>query len=156
VIDTGAFEVDHTETAVLETYYQRGSLFLGGEYFLNSNATPGDSDPFFHGGEVMVTWLTGGERRPYNARTGVFGGIVPANSVFEGGRGIWEFVARFSYTDLEDGGIQGGKFWRFTPMVNWHMSPNVRLEIVYGYGELDRFDTKGGSHFFQTRIQLQL
>jgi phosphate-selective porin OprO/OprP len=41
-------------------------------------------------------------------------------------------------------------------MVNWHMSPNVRLELVYGYGVLDRFDTKGGSHFFQTRIQLQL
>jgi hypothetical protein len=36
------------------------------------------------------------------------------------------------------------------------MSPNVRLEIVYGYGELDRFGTTGGSHFFQTRIQLQL
>jgi phosphate-selective porin OprO/OprP len=65
-------------------------------------------------------------------------------------------VARFSYTDLDDGPVQGGRFWRFTPMVNWHMSPNVRLELVYGYGVLDRFDTKGGSHFFQTRIQLQL
>ena len=41
-------------------------------------------------------------------------------------------------------------------MVNWHMSPNVRLEIVYGYGELDRFGVQGGSQFFQTRIQLQL
>jgi phosphate-selective porin OprO/OprP len=156
VIDTGAFAVDHTETIGLETYYQRGSLFLGGEYFLNKNDAEASGDPSFHGGEIMVTWLTGGERRPYNAKTGVFGGIVPASSVFDGGRGTWEFVARLSYTDLDDGSIQGGKFWRFTPMVNWHMSPNVRLEFVYGYGELDRFGTKGGSQFFQTRIQLQL
>ncbi len=156
VIDTGKFDVDHTQTVVAEAYYQRGSLFLGGEYFLNKNAAQGSGDPFFHGGEVVVTWLTGGLRRPYNAKTGVFGGIVPDTSVFDGGRGTWEFVGRFSYTDLDDGAIQGGKFWRFTPMVNWHMSPNVRLEIVYGYGELDRFGTKGGSQFFQTRIQLQL
>jgi phosphate-selective porin OprO and OprP len=156
VIDTGQFPVDHTQTIGLEAYYERGSLFMGGEYFLNQNAAPQSGDPFFHGGEVMVTWLTGGERRPYNAKTGVFGGIVPGSDVFKGGRGTWEFVARFSYTDLDDGPIQGGKFWRFTPMLNWHMSPNVRLEIAYGYGELDRFGVKGGTQFFQTRIQLQL
>jgi phosphate-selective porin OprO/OprP len=156
VIDTGSFAVDHTQTVGLEAYYQRGPLFLGGEYFLNQNAAPGSGDPYFHGGEIMLTWLTGGQRRPYNPKTGVFGGILPSSSVFEGGRGTWEFVARFSYTDLDDGSIEGGKFWRFTPMVNWHMSPNVRLEIVYGYGVLDRFGVEGGSHFLQTRIQLQL
>jgi phosphate-selective porin OprO/OprP len=156
VIDTGAFAADHSQTIGLETYWQRGSLFLGGEYFFNKNDAPQSGDPSFQGGEIMLTWLTGGERRPYNPKTGVFGGIVPANSVFDGGRGTWEFVARLSYTDLEDGPIQGGKFWRITPMANWHMSPNVRLEIAYGYGELDRFGTKGATHFFQTRIQLQL
>ena len=156
VIDTGFFPADHSQTIGLEAYYQAGPLFLGGEYFLNQVSSPQTGDPFFHGGEIMVTWLTGGERRPYNAKTGIFGGIVPASSVFDGGRGTWEFVARFSYTDLEDGTIEGGKFWRITPMVNWHMSANVRLEFVYGYGILDRFDTKGGTQFFQTRIQLQL
>jgi phosphate-selective porin OprO and OprP len=156
VIDTDDIVADHADTIGLEAYYQRGSLFFGGEYFLNSNDAAASGDPAFHGGEIMVTWLTGGERRPYNARTGVFGGIVPENSVFEGGRGTWEFVARFSYTDLDDDSIRGGRFWRFTPMVNWHMSRNVRLEIVYGYGVLDRFGTEGGTHFFQTRIQLQL
>jgi phosphate-selective porin OprO/OprP len=129
---------------------------LGGEYLLNQNSAPASGDPFFHGGEVHVSWLTGGARRPYNAKTGVYGGILPSDSVFDGGRGTWEFVARFSYTDLDDGLIQGGKFWRFTPMVNWHMSPNVRLELVYGYGVLDRFGVEGGTHFFQTRLQLQL
>ena len=52
--------------------------------------------------------------------------------------------------------IDGGKFWRITPMINWHMSDNVRLEFVTGYGMLDRFDQEGGTVFVQTRLQLQL
>ena len=38
-----------------------------------------------------------------------------------------------------------------TPMMNWHMSDNVRLEFVYGYGKLDRFGIEGRTHFFQAR-----
>ena len=76
--------------------------------------------------------------------------------MFEGGRGAWEVVLRYSYSDLDSKDITGGKFWRITPMVNWHMSDNMRLEFVYGYGMLDRFDRKGATHFFQTRLQLQL
>ena len=41
-------------------------------------------------------------------------------------------------------------------MVNWHMSNNVRLELAYGYGKLDRFNLNGATHFFQSRIQLQI
>jgi len=37
--------------------------------------------------------------------------------------------------------------------MNWHLSDNVRLELTYGYGKLDRFDLKGATHFFQSRIQ---
>ena len=40
-------------------------------------------------------------------------------------------------------------------MVNW-LSNNARLELVHGYGKLDRFETKGATQFFQTRLQLQL
>jgi phosphate-selective porin OprO and OprP len=57
---------------------------------------------------------------------------------------------------LNSGPIQGGKFWRFTPMVNWHVSDNVRLEIAYGYGSLRRFGLTGVTQFFQSRLQLQL
>jgi phosphate-selective porin OprO/OprP len=52
--------------------------------------------------------------------------------------------------------VRGGKFGRITPMVNWYLSDHVRLEFAYGYGHLDRFDLKGNTQFFQTRLQLQL
>ena len=77
--------------------------------------------------------------------------------MFQGGPGAWEIVANFSYIDLDSKALHGGRFWRFTPMVNWHLSDNVRLELAYGFGSLDRFGIAGGvTQFFQTRLQLQL
>jgi phosphate-selective porin OprO/OprP len=65
-----------------------------------------------------------------------------------------EAVLRFSYIDLDGGSLRGGRFWRLTPMVNWHLSDNLRLEVAYGYGTLDRFDLEGTTQFFQSRIQM--
>ena len=41
-------------------------------------------------------------------------------------------------------------------MLNWHASDNLRLEIAYGYGSLDRFSLVGKTQFFQTRFQFLL
>ena len=43
-----------------------------------------------------------------------------------------------------------------TPMVNWHLSDNVRVNMGYGYAALDRFDLEGHTQFFQARLQLTL
>jgi len=67
-----------------------------------------------------------------------------------------ELVTNFSYVDLDSGTLTGGRFWRFTPMVNWHLSDNMRLEFAYGYGSLNRFGIVGKTQFFQSRIQLVL
>ena len=113
------------------------------------------SDPLFHGGDVSVMWLITGETRSYNTVGGYFRGVFPAKTILERGPGAWEAVLRFSYSDYNDGAIQGGTFWRITPMVNWYLTDNARLEIAYGYGTLDRFDLKGATQFFQSRLQLE-
>ena len=69
---------------------------------------------------------------------------------------VSELVMRLSYIDLTDGTLEGGKFWRLTPTINWYFNRFARLEAAYGYGVLDRFDLKGTTHFFQTRLQLQM
>jgi len=155
-VDTGKFSAKDTRMLGPEIYYRPGPLLVGSEYFFQKVNAPQSGDPLFHGGEVFASWLATGERRSYNTKGGYFNGISPARPVFEGGPGGWEFVARFSYIDLDSGSLRGGKFWRFTPMVNWHLSDNVRLEMTYGFGSLDRFNLVGGTHFFQTRLQLQL
>jgi phosphate-selective porin OprO/OprP len=156
-VDTGKFPADSTKMIGLEAYYRPKSLLVGSEYFLQSVNSPQTGNPFFHGGQVVVSWLPTGEIRPYNTRGGFFDQVSPLRPLFQGGPGGWELVANFSYVDLDSRGIQGGKFWRVTPMANWFLSDNVRLEFAYGYGTLNRFGIGGGvTQFFQTRIQLQL
>jgi len=155
-IDTGKFAADYANTYGVELYYRPGPLMFGSEYFFNTVRAPDSGDPFFHGGEALVAYLVTGETRPYNARGAYFDRVSPARPVFSGGPGAWELVARFSYSDFDSDPIRGGIFWRLTPMVNWHLSDNVRLEMVYGYSSLRRFGVDGRTHFFQSRIQFQL
>ena len=155
-IDTGKFPAHHTRMAGWEAYYRPGSWLFGTEYWMQDVASPETDDPLFHGGDVVATWLITGETRGYNTVGGYFKAVSPAKTVFEGGPGAWEAVLRVSYIDLDSGTLRGGRFWRITPMVNWHLSDQVRLEMTYGYGTLDRFDVTGATQFFQSRIQLQL
>jgi len=114
------------------------------------------SGPLFHGGDVAVAWLITGETRAYNAPGAFFEAVSPARTVFEGGPGAWEAVLRLSYVDYDAGSLLGGKFWRLTPIVNWHLSDYLVLESAYGYGVLDRFGLEGATQFFQFRIQTSL
>ena len=155
-IDTGKFPAHHSNTLGVEAYYAPGPLLFGMEYFANQVSSTQTGDPLFHGGEILAAYLITGETRPYNAKGAFFDAVSPARPVFSGGPGAWEVVLRLSYTDLDAGTIKGGKFWRITPMLNWHLSDNVRLEAAYGYGELNRFDVTGGTQFFQARLQLML
>jgi phosphate-selective porin OprO/OprP len=97
-----------------------------------------------------------GETREYNTVGGFFKGILPDRALFDGGYGALEAVLRLSYINLDDANINGGKFWRITPMLNWHVTDNVRFEFAYGFGQLYRFNLIGNTHFFQGRVQLQL
>ena len=155
-IDTDQFPADNTKMIGVEAYYRPGSVLIGSEYFYQKVRAPDSGDPVLHGGDVAVSWLATGETRSYNTRGGFFNQVSPARTVFEGGPGAWEIVARLSYIDLDDGAVRGGRFWRVTPMVNWHLSDQIRLEIAYGYGVLDRFNLLGATHFFQSRLQLQI
>jgi phosphate-selective porin OprO/OprP len=155
-VDTDQFPAENTKMIGVEAYYRPGPLLVGTEYFVQRVEAPASGNPVFHGGDAVVSWLVTGETRAYNTRGGFFNQVAPARTVFEGGPGAWELVGRVSYIDLDEGPIRGGRFWRVTPMVNWHLSDQLRLEVAYGYGVLDRFNLLGATHFFQTRLQVQL
>lgn len=154
-IDTGKFAASSSNSEGYEVYFRRRSLLFGSEYYFQHVDSPSKGNPTFNGGDVVATWLITGETRPYNTVGGYFKDIAPKRTVFSGGPGAWEAVLRCSYTDLDSKGVHGGTFGRITPMVNWYLSENVRLEMAYGYGHLDRFNLKGNTQFFQSRIQLQ-
>jgi phosphate-selective porin OprO/OprP len=155
-IDTDKFPSQHSNQLGWEIYFSSGSWMFGTEYYFHQFNSPEAKNPLFQGGDVVVSYIITGESRPYSTVSGIYG-FVPVNkSFFDGGPGTWEVVLRYSTLDLDGGTITGGKFWRFTPMINWYLSENVRLEIAYGYGVLNRFNLEGVTQFLQSRIQFVL
>jgi phosphate-selective porin OprO/OprP len=155
-VDTGTFAAKSSTTAGYEIYYRKGPWMFGSEYWWIDVSTPSQGNPLFHGGDAVATWLITGETRAYDTAGGFFREIVPLKPVINKGPGAWEVLLRFSDIDLDGRAIQGGKFWRITPAMNWYLTDNVRLELGYGLGRLDRFNLRGYSQFFQVRVQLQL
>ena len=153
-VDTGKFPARDSRMAALEVYYRPGPLLVGGEYFVQKVALAGDRRslvPRRRCGRVLAGhWR---DAHVQHRRRLLQGGLAGADRV-RGGPGALELVGRFSYIDLDAGSVRGGRFWRFTPMLNWHLSDNLRLEVAYGYGTLDRFDLRGKTQFFQSRIQM--
>jgi len=154
-IDTGEFPASLGTIAGLEVYHRDGPWLYGTEYYVEQANSREATDPFFHGGDAMVSWIVTGETRPYAAPLGTFRAVSPARPVFKGGPGAVEVVLRASYIDLDSDSLNGGKFWRITPMVNWHLNDQARLEVSYGIGGLDRFGGHSRTEFFQARLQLQ-
>jgi phosphate-selective porin OprO/OprP len=155
-LDAGTIKSDRATDAGFEVYYRKHSWLVGGEYnWQQVDALNGDK-PLFHAGDVVATWILTGETRPYNAPGAFFSLVSPEKSVFKGGWGAWEAVLHYSYSDFDSLTYKGGKFWRITPMMNWYLNDQIRLEFVYGYGKLDRFDVTGATQFFQARIQFAL
>lgn len=151
-VDTGKFDSDHARTIGFEGYYRNGSWLVGGEYGWQWMDAPTVGDPMFHGGNISVAWLATGEVRGYNMVSGYFKAVSPTKTVFEGGPGAVELALNYSYVDLDDDSIAGGKYWRITPLVKWHLMDYLRIELGYGYAELDRFGVVGKTQFFQGRF----
>lgn len=155
-IDTGKFSTDYSNHIGGEAYFSSGPLMIGAEIYSHRFNSATADDPAFFGGEVVVGYILTGESRPYIPSIGILGFVPVSKSVFKGGPGAWEVLLRATSLDLNGGTIQGGKFWRITPMVNWYLSKDIRFELAYGYGVLDRFELKGATQFYQARISFTL
>jgi phosphate-selective porin OprO/OprP len=155
-VDTGKLPATATFMVGPEVYYRHRNWLFGSEYWIQKVDSPSTRNPFLNGGDVAATWIITGETRTYNTVGGFFRAVSPARPVFQGGPGAWELVSRYSYINFDSGTLTGGRFNKFTEQLNWYLSQYVRLEFNYGYGHLGRFDLKGNTQFFQSRIQLQL
>jgi len=155
-VDAGEISTNESYHLGAEAYYLSGPWMFGGEYTAHQFVSSSTQNPLFHGGELMCSWILTGESRSYMTSIGAFGFVPVKKSVFKGGSGAWEAILRITNIDLNSGTLTGGTFWRLTPMVNWYLSSNVRLELAYGLGVLNRFNKTGTTQFFQSRIQLML
>lgn len=80
-----------------------------------------------------------GESRTYNGKNGVFGRVNPRCNVGkDGGIGAWEIAARWSYLDLNDANVQGGRLNDLTAGLNWYLNPHTKFQFNYIRAMLDK------------------
>lgn len=156
ILNTGTFPADHSSHIGYEIYYNRGSFLIGSEAIVHNFYSDTAQNHRFVGANFFMTFLFNHGRRPYRQTQSLFGFVDVPNSITKGGGGQWEAVLHFSTFNLNNGDIQGGQFWRITPMVNWYMTKVTRFELVYGYGIFDRYGKTGHVQFFESRIQFTI
>lgn len=155
-VDTGFFPGESSKTLSLEAAWSFGPYWINSEYVGSWVKSDARQDPFFSGFHIDASWAITGERRLYNASTGIFGYLIPEKDVNEGGLGAVELLIRYSQIDLNGGTITGGAMNRWTIGFNWYPVFKRRFSAHYGYVTLDRFATIGIVHIFQIRYQIIL
>ena len=165
--DTGVLNASSQSLYNLETGAAIGPVTIQAEYLANlvrdagPVGGPNVGTAVFQGfyAETMV-FLTG-ERRTWNPKAAVFNRIQPLTSFgfsSDGtptGIGAWELAVRYSYLDLTDKTISGGRLNSVTLGLNWYLNANAKLQFNYDYTYRDNAANpfaKGEIHAVGTRM----
>ncbi len=159
-LDTGSFDTKFQYECNLEHITIYGPFEVQAEYLVtwlqdctinplqvsNSGLPPAQAglighsqNTLFQGGYCEMLYFLTGESRPYDRRMGVVDRIIPYDNFFwtrrkDGGGcgwGAWQVGARYSYTNVNSGGINGGILNAMTYGINWFLNPNLKLQFNY-------------------------
>jgi phosphate-selective porin OprO/OprP len=167
--DTESFAANDADVLNLELAGVCGPFSAQAEFTRSwVQGSKGLRDSQLWGLYAFVSYFLTGEQRAYDLGNGRFGRVRPrANfNPTQGDWGAWEIAARYSYLDLNDGDLTGGRLWDLTAGINWYLYPNLRLMFNYVYADLDdRVSTNpaappatlgvsGAGNIFQMRAQI--
>lgn len=113
---------------LVEALYTSRKVLLQGEYFVDRMNRRGGLPAYVaHGGYVQGSYLIRGEGFDYDAVYGIPGRPLSPKAV--------ELVARFNYTDMNDGssGISGGEEKDLSLGVNWYLNKYIGLKLNGSY-----------------------
>ncbi len=165
-VDTLDIDADGADLFVGELAWVHGPLSFLVEYdtaLVSGNH--GQSDVDFWGAYGQVSYFLTGEHAVYEPAEGKFGRVKPkANfNPAKGGWGAWEIATRYSYLDLDDRNVEGGKIWDVTAGINWYLFPNARIMLNYIHSDVSQRNAtiagvpthiNGTADIVQTRFQV--
>ncbi len=153
LLTSGTFATDRSDHIGYEIYYSNKRFMIGSEGMMHTFHVKEGQDHRFIGGDLLISYSLTNSWRPYKTDGSIYGFMRVRKSIFKGGWGEFEAVLRASTFNVNNKDIKGGQFWRITPMINWYMSRIIRMEFIYGYGIFNRFDLRGTTSFFESRLQ---
>lgn len=153
LIDTGNIQADMLDILGLEFALIHGPFSVQGEFFQAFiNRKNGLGELQFSTFYVEASYFLTGEHRNYLTTDAAFGKLKPKNDFGkDGGWGAWEMAARYSYLDLNDDDINGGRLNNFSAGLNWYLNQYTR--VLWNYVYIDP-DDSGQLHAFQMRLQI--
>lgn len=168
VADTGLFNASKQNLIVPELVAVAGPLSFQSEYYGSwvngAQATVGgrpvdQGTVFFYSYYAEAHLFLTGEHRAYNRNTGVFDRVKPLKPVdwtragFNSW-GAWQLTARYSYLNLNDKAITGGRVNDLTLGVNWFMNQYMKVQWNYFLADRDVTGTAGDGivQGFATRL----
>ncbi len=150
--DSDDMTADRVDVIGVEAALVCGSFSVQGEYiqaFVNRGE---GSDLEFNSFYVQGSYIFTGEHRHYATDVAEFGRIRPQrNFGDDGGMGAWEVAVRYSYLDLNDEDLRGGRVSDVSAGLNWYVDPNVR--VSWNYVHSNAHDS-GFANIFQMRLQV--
>jgi phosphate-selective porin OprO and OprP len=167
VADTGLLGASSQDLFDIETAAVYGPVTLQAEYEVNvirgtrvNGTGPDIGATVFQGWYGEVLYFLTGESRKWRTGPANFDRVVPRNPLsYEHGRltgtGAWELGARYSFLDLNDKTIGGGRLNGVTLGVNWYWTGNAKAQFNYDYMFKDgaASPSNGGIvHSFGSRI----
>ena len=129
LVDTGDIDTRTAYPVGAELAVTRGPFTAQSEW-LGSWVDATDSGALGFGGVYgYAAWRLTGESRPYDSAAGRFSSAPPRRDFrpFEGGWGAWEIAARFSWVDLSDGPVRGGRMVSWSGGLNWIWNRRIRF-----------------------------
>jgi len=155
VIDTGDIDAAAAGVVGAEAAYVNGPFTVQAE-FLDSLVHENNSAGLnFYGFYACASWYLTGESRPYDRARGYFSRLIPRHNFNFGKGGAWgalELAARFSYTDLTDGPVHGGRIGLLMGELNWYLHSHLRWMFNAGGGQVSGGPDYGNLYVFQTRM----
>jgi len=130
-VDTGVIETNIANLFAAEIATTIGSFNAQSEVIYANVDRIGGSAVSFSGVSAQAAYILTGEHRPYNRKKGVLGRVVPAQPFGAGGYGAWEVATRWSYLDLDDADVRGGRLNNWTLGTNWYLNEFTKFQVNY-------------------------
>lgn len=172
IADTGLFFGTRQQVLIPELAVVAGPWTFQSEYYaswvqraftVGPTGRPAESQGTIYMQSVYgeVLYFLTGEHREYDRNNGVFTRVVPKRPLAWSrcgftGCGAWQVAARYSYLDLNDKAISGGRIHDMTLGLNWFLNPNMKVQWNYFLAHRNVVDPAGDGFIqgFGTRLAI--
>jgi phosphate-selective porin OprO and OprP len=149
--------IDSGNITNVESYYQNGTEFryqnssftLTSEYLRTNLNRKNEKNVNFSGGYLVASYFISGEKYGYDPKQGI------QTMPLIGNKGAWEIAGRYSFTNLNNGAIRGGKLNSYDFGINYYPNNNIKLMANYVFNRTDsESEIKQNPQYLMLRTQV--